>query len=593
MKNILKNVILLILLTGLFPRPIKAERAMQNVMNRNVLSLNGDWQVIIDPTDIGNWRKVWKAPVPEKRTDFFEYSFEGGPVLRVPGDFNSQLCELNWYEGTVWYQKKFDYQLKKGERVFLYFGAVNYAADVYLNEKKIGIHEGGFTPFQFEITDDIADGKNTLVVRVNNRRRSGGIPAEGYDWLNYGGITRDVLLVKTHPTFIEDYFIQLKKGSFNEIEGWIRLNGRQKKQQVSVSVPDIKKVVQLATDAEGWAKVDFKAALELWTPQRPKTYRVIIQSETDTVTDQIGFRSIEVMKDKVLLNGKPVFLKAINIHEENPFKKARACSAADDSILLTWAKETGCNMVRLAHYPHNGEMVKMAEQLGLMVWDEIPVYQHIQFENPETQKLMVNMLEEMISRDKNRCGVIIWSVSNETYSSPARDSMNILMAKRCRQLDPTRLVTAAINDQGYNNNTFNVWDTVYKHFDIISVNEYLGWYVPWQGEPENVKWKLIADKPLFISEFGGEAKYGNKDGSIDSAACWREAYQAQIYQDQITMFKNTPDLCGVCPWLLVDYRSPGRLHPVYQNGYNRKGLISENGEKKKAWYILKAFYHSR
>jgi len=176
---------------------------------------------------------------------------------------------------------------------------------------------------------------------------------------------------------------------------------------------------------------------------------------------------------------------------------------------------------------------------------------------------------------------------NETYSStPNRDSALVELTKECKTLDSTRLITHVINNQGYENNTFNVWDTLYKHVDIISLNEYLGWYVPWQGNPAETKWNFIyKDKPVFISEFGGEALHGSNYGPKDEAASWSEEYQEQIYKDQIEMFKNIPNLVGVCPWLLVDYRSLGRMHPVHQKGYNRKGLISEKGEKKKAWSL--------
>jgi len=201
-------------------------------------------------------------------------------------------------------------------------------------------------------------------------------------------------------------------------------------------------------------------------------------------------------------------------------------------------------------------------------------------------------MREMIRRDRNRAAVIIWSLSNETYSfTENRDSALAALTKECKTLDSTRLITHVINSQGYENNTFNVWDPLYKHVDIISLNEYLGWYVPWQGKPADTKWKFkIKDKPVIISEFGGEALYGSNYGPKDEAAYWSEEYQETIYKDQVKMFGNIPNLSGVCPWLLVDYRSLGRMHPVYQNGYNRKGLISEKGEKKKAWYIMRNYF---
>jgi beta-glucuronidase len=165
------------------------------------------------------------------------------------------------------------------------------------------------------------------------------------------------------------------------------------------------------------------------------------------------------------------------------------------------------------------------------------------------------------------------------------------LTKKCKAIDSTRIVTHVINTQGYTNNSFNVTDTLYNYSDLIAINEYIGWYVPWQGKPSETKWKVdFPNKPVFISEFGGEALYGNKNVPTDEASSWSEEYQEQIYKDQIKMFGTIPNLSGVCPWILYDYRSLGRMHPLYQKGYNRKGLISENGEKKKAWYIMNEYY---
>jgi len=572
---------------------LKAQSAMINIAARRCTSLDGKWQIIIDPTGAGDWRQVWQEKKTEKKTDFIEYSFEGGPVLNVPGDFNTQMTELKYYEGTVWYKKSFNYKSVGNKRLFLHFGAVNYLASVYLNGNLIGKHEGGFTPFQFEITDKVNSGINTVIIRVNNQRLKDGIPGLGYDWFNYGGITREVNLIETNNTFISDYFIQLGKNSLKEVNGWIKMNGIDHSQNITIKIPELKVDYQTRLDGEGFTEIKFAADFRLWSPENPKLYKLVIQSETDTIKDEIGFRSIVAKGPNILLNGKPVFLKGINIHEENPLKAARAYSESDALILLKWAKELGCNMVRLAHYPHNENMIKSAEKMGIMVWDEIPVYQQIEFSAPGVREKMDLMMREMVSRDKNRCGVIIWSLSNETNSSPDRDNALINLTDKCRHLDSTRLITSVINDENYSNNVMDVWDTLYRHCDIISFNEYLGWYVPWQGRSTDVKWKFISDnKPVVITEFGGEAVFGNNIGPIDEASSWREEYQEQIYKDQVAMFHKMPDLYGVFPWLLADYRSSGRMHPLYQRGWNRKGLLSDKGEKKKAWYILKSYYDS-
>ncbi len=576
----------------LFMGSVNAQTAMVNVDGRNTSSLNGKWTVIIDPGGGGDWRKVWEEKKPQKKNDFVEYSFDGGPELNVPGDFNTQMCELFYVEGTVWYKKQFQHIPKSGKRLFLHFGAVNYYADVYLNGEKIGSHEGGFTPFQFELSGKAKEGVNTIVVKVNNSRKGNGLPSFGYDWFNYGGITRDVNLIETNNTYIEDYFIQLKKGSLDTVHGWIQLNGEHAQQNIKIKIPEQNIVYKTKTNDKGFAKIEFSSDFELWSPENPKLYKVLVVSETDVVADDIGFRCFEVQGTKVLLNKKPLFIKSVNIHEENPLKASRAFSKEDADVLLSAAKELGCNLVRLAHYPHSENMLKQAERMGLMVWDELPIYQHIQFSDSLVPQKLETMLNEMVRRDKNRCGVAIWSLSNETYpGTPNRNEALIELTQKCKALDSTRLIVHVVNTQGYSNNTFKVWDPLYEYSDLIALNEYIGWYIPWQGKPTDTKWNIeFPNKPVFISEFGGEALYGDHGGKVDEAAYWTETYQENIYKSQIEMFANVPNLCGVCPWLLFDYRSLGRMNQLYQNGYNRKGLISENGEKKKAWYIMNDYY---
>jgi len=594
-KTVFKKTRLLVLIMLFLGNYLQAQTAMVNVESRHLSSLNGQWQVILDPTRIGEWKQVWQEKKSKTKTDFVEYSFDGGPMLKVPGDFNSQLCELTYFEGIVWNKKVFDYKSNTEKRLFLHFGSVNYLADVYLNGEKIGSHEGGFTPFQFEITGKVKEGQNSVIVKAENMRLQNGLPGVGYDWFNYGGITRDVNFIQTSKTFIEDYSVQLKKGSLNKVLGWVQLNGNNVKQKIKLKIPELNKTYKIQSDSKGRANIEFDSNLKLWSPENPKLYKVIIEAETDTIVDTIGFRSIEVQGNKVLLNKKSIFLKSVNIHEENPNKGTRAYSKEDALLLLNSAKELGCNLVRLAHYPHNENMIKEAEKLGLMVWSELPIYQHIQFSDSLVPKKMETMLKEMIHRDKNRCGVVIWSLSNETYpGTPNRNNALVELTQKCRAIDSTRLICHVANTQSYTNNAFNVSDPLYEYSDLICINEYIGWYNPWQGKPSDVKWNFAyPDKPVFISEFGAEALYGSNAGPIDEASGWTEEYQKQVYIDQIEMFKTIPNLCGISPWLLFDYKSLGRMNQVYQKGYNRKGLLSEKGEKKKAWYIMNEYYKKR
>ncbi|SHN11917.1 glycoside hydrolase family 2 protein [Mucilaginibacter sp. OK098] len=568
-----------------------AQTSMINVYGRNSELLNGKWETIIDPFDAGiGWRAVYKDITPTGKSDFVEYSFIKENTLNVPGDYNSQLPELTYYESSVWYKKTFNYAPGKNERLFIHFGAVNYIADVYFNGKKLGRHEGGFTPFQFEITDLVKESGNALIVRVNNSRVKNGIPGFGFDWFNYGGITRDVHLIKTKKVFIDDYKIQLDPDDKSHIIGYAKLNSELAGQKISIEIPELKISEKIVTDNKGFATINLKRKIQLWTPEQPKLYNASLNVENDSISDRIGFRTIKVNGTQILLNGKPVFLRGVNIHEEVPQRRSRAYSDADAQVLINWAKELGCNFVRLVHYPHNEYTIKQAEEKGLMVWEEIPVYQGIDFPDSTVKGKAELMLKEVINRDKNRCNVILWSVANETGPSKDRDKTLVALAKEAKLLDPTRLVTAAFNNVSYHDGKMELKDSVMKYVDVIGINEYMGWYTDWAKNPEKVEWSSDFNKPLIMSEFGGESVYNNKIDTAVKASAWSEDYVVNIYNNQIKMFKNIPFLQGVCPWVLVDFRSPVRMQSTYQKGWNRKGLLSEQGDKKKAWFVMKAYY---
>lgn len=566
--------------------------ALTNLPGRQRRSLNGAWQALVDPyaAGIGEWKALWKDRVASGKTEFVEYGFDDADTLQVPGDFNTQRPELMYLEGSVWYRKAFDYDAaaarRDGKRLFVHFGGANYRADVFLDGRRVGSHEGGFTPFAFELTDLVKDGENRLLVHVNNERRKDGIPGQGYDWFNYGGLTRDVDLVETPATYIHDYSIQLAPGSLRKVDGWVRLAGTAPAQDVRLRIPELDVDVRARADAEGLARITFEAGFDPWSPSDPKLYRVLVSTADETLEEDIGFRSIAVRGDEILLNGEPVFLRGVNVHEE--IDGRRAHSPDDARRLLQHARDLGANFVRLAHYPHNEHLVRLADRMGLLLWQEIPVYQGIDFADPAMRAKLDAMLGEMIARDRNRAAVALWGVANETSSGAERNAALSALAQRARALDPTRLVTAAFYGPGIDDrHRATASDPLFAALDVVGVNEYFGWYVPWPVEPEQVTWTPFG-KPLIVSEFGAEARHGHH-GADDVASAWNEEFQAEFYRKQLRMLERIPFLRGTAPWVLMDFRSPVRMHP-FQAGYNRKGLLSERGEKKLAWQVIHDFY---
>jgi beta-glucuronidase len=584
---------------------------ISNIGARKALDLNGTWQYIIDPYETGfydyrykelnenNPEAYWNTDIQANKTEKKEHGYIDKYSLQVPGDWNHQQPVFTYYEGTVWYKKSFDFKKAENEsRIFLYFGAVNYRADVYLNGKKLGMHKGGFTPFNFEVPAALLKDKgNFLVVKVDNKRHADEIPTLNTDWWNYGGITRDVKLVEVPGTFIQDFVVQLKKNTSGkapektpEAEGWVKLNKMPEAgETITIEIPELKYKKEIPATGQ-ITTLSFKLPkLQLWAMETPKLYQVIVRTKNDRTTDNIGFRTIEAHGTQVLLNGKPIFMRGISIHGEIPQEVRRAYSAADAAQLLRQARELGCNMVRLAHYPHDETITRLADSLGMLVWSEIPVYWTIDFSSQEVLEKAKGQLEEMITRDHNRASVIIWSVGNETPVSPTRtDFMHNLLTK-ARELDNTRMVSAALEVNYSALKEKNIIDDPLGEFvDLVAFNEYLGWY---GGLPDNCRtanWDTPYDKPLFVSETGGDAKGGFQ---ADSLTRFSEEYQEWYYKEQVAMFKRMPaKFVGVSPWILADFRSPRRNNPFYQEGWNRKGLYDDKGNKKKAFYVLKGYY---
>ncbi len=474
--------------------------------------------------------------------------------------------------------------------MFVHFGAANYLANVYLNGEPLGTHKGGFTPFDFEITDRVRAQGNFLVVRVNNTRAKEEVPTVNTDWWNYGGITRPVTLVEVPETFIQDYEVQLEKGLTNQIKGWVQLDGAQLRQKVTLRIPEVGLSKTFQADSAGHVEFSFAANLTLWSPENPKLYTVEIASETDKVADHIGFRSIAVRGTDILLNGKSVFLRGINIHEEAPLRPGRAWSEDDARVLLTWAKELGCNFVRLAHYPHNEATLRMADQLGVLVWEEIPVYWTIQWENPDTLRNAENQLSELITRDHNRAALILYSVANETPITEARNRFLGQLIQQAHMSDPTRLVSAALQAQETQDTSglhVRINDPIANELDVMGNNEYIGWYSHTIADLDRTDWTSQYNKPLIMSEWGGDALFGYH-GDADTR--FTEEYQETLYEHQVAMLKRISFLRGTTPWILKDFRSPRRTLPNIEDYFNRKGLISNHGEKKKAFFVLQKFY---
>jgi len=585
------------------PQPLHAH-------TRESASLSGDWQIIVDPYEHGAYNEQHQAyddmEEPPRRAFFretenrrpgdrIEHNFDRAETLQVPGDWNTQKERLSLYDGTVWYRKKFSVSRREsGQRRFLHFNAANYRADVYLNGEKLGSHVGGHTPFHFEVTDKLRSQDNSLIVKVNSRRDASAVPSgHGQGW-NYAGLTRSVRLLTLPEVFIRDYQLQLDDHRTSQVSGRVQLDGARAGEEVRIRMPELAIDETVRVDAEGVARFQFRAlGAQLWSPDSPRMYQVIIRAGSDRITDEVGLRSVSTVGQQLVLNGQSLFLRGVNLHDEYPAGGGGVITSTQQARqLLLWASEMGANFVRLAGHPHSEELARLADQLGIMVWAELPVDWHTDWDNEETYQNAARQLTELIQRDKNRASVIIWSLAGDTPVTEARNQFLLRLAEEARLLDDTRLLTAPMgfvfDDE--DPDLARVEDPLGEFLDLVSINPYIGWQ---QGSPDRinrVSWEVPYDRPVLISAFGAGARQGNQE---DSSSVWSEAFQARLYRDTLAMLGQIQGYAGVAPYALMDFRSPRRTLPGVQDGFDRRGLMSERGERKEAFEVMREYYRQR
>ncbi|SNX53391.1 glycoside hydrolase family 2 TIM barrel-domain containing protein [Thermoanaerobacterium sp. RBIITD] len=564
-------------------------KSMINTASRKTEKLDGLWNFAIDIYDSGIRNKFFEEITKDDlgRDIPVDFNFDEWEKVKVPSNWNMVKKEYLYYEGTTWYTRKFTfYKGSPDERVFLKIGAANYECRIWLNKKLIARHIGGYTPFFVEITDFL-EKENRILIMVNNTRVKNGVPALNTDWFNYGGIYRSIELIRVPKDYIKDFYIYLIPNSnFNRIHVSVEIDG-EKTDDCNLIIPELGLEKDIKIDPiTKKGEIEFEAFPILWSPENPKLYQVQLKYKNDKINEEIGFREIKTLGTKILLNGKEIFLKGVSEHEESIIN-GRAVSEEEIIENLKLVKELNGNYFRLAHYPHSEKESRLADKLGILLWEEIPVYWAIDFSNEEAYENAYNQLSELIIRDRNRASVIIWSVGNETPNTDERLNFMCKLAKRCKELDSSRLVSAACL---VNIEELKIDDKLTQFLDIIGINEYYGWY-----DRDFNKLKLIFNnsnpkKPVIISEMGGDALAGHH-GTVDEL--FTEECQENIYIRQFEIIDKIDYIKGVSPWILFDFRTPRRLNQ-FQRGFNLKGLLAiDKKYRKKAFYIVQQYYMNK
>ena len=620
--------------------------------SRQILSLNGEWSYIVDPMNNGLPESSFFGGFPKNKIqitgmELIEYNFETASKIQIPGAWNAIDERLFFYRGPVWLYKKFNYSPKKEALTHLYIEGSNFTTKIFLNGSIVGEFEGGYVPFNFNISKYLKEGENILLVQTDNTLNESSVPTQKTDWWPWGGIVGDVYVVETPKQFIQNAYLQLNPDDFSEVLFKLKMNKESSGHIIKLEIPELQFMAEYKTNSFGAISENIKINPQLWSPLSPKLYEVKISSEAETISDKIGFRSIQTKGQKIYLNNSEIQFKGIAMHSEPIGIPGPAFSKEHFQKLLLTAKDLNINFIRAAHYPYTRHLAKVADQLGLMLWEEVPVYWNIDWDNSNTLNIAKNQITRLVQRDQNRASVVVWSVANETPLSSSRMKFLKVLLAEIEINDSSRLSTAALLSgseeqfrslvlvlalQGAKSQwvspkekgifqlildqanipidselsfSLSIDDPLGESVDLISYNEYFGWYyvtfftdqmmisegtlrkLMFEVMPD-IKISSSFDKPIHISEFGAGAKYGNHTNKI-----WSEEYQAKLYKHQLEMLSNNPQIQGISPWVFKDFRAMLRPLPGIQDFYNRKGLIDESGNKKEAFKVLADFYENK
>jgi beta-glucuronidase len=579
--------------------------------DHQALDLSGTWKFQPDPSDQGR-EQEWFKP------DLDDSSWFNHPI---PGTWTMQKPEWLGYRGVGWYRYKFTVPAGfQGRFNRLVLDGVVYYGEVYLNGKYLGCHQGGFSRFSLDVSDRLNYSvENLLVIRVDNRLGYDAIPGQNSSdpnhtgWWSYGGINRRPIL-ESGPQFTAaklavdtDHL-----GSLKGVAVFYNHSADPVSADLNISLYDLagKKLAGLKSQrieapAKGTALVRFEAMLKdikPWSPEQPQnryslSLEMAVRDSSEKQSVEIGFRRFEFKDGKAWLNGKPVFLRGINRHEDFPDTGAVQTDywIAKDMGLI---KELHVNFMRMAHYPHNPAWLDAADKNGVMITHEIPNYWSgkiprsvITVAGTRYNKSCEQQLMETIERDRNHPAVVMWSIGNEnaTYLEPVRQN-HIRLFKLAKKFDPARPVTYATDVPADLERTLSI-------VDVIFVNEYFGWYV---GDASQVGayldqyHKRFPDKPIVVSEFGAGAVPGIKGDEVFMPGSrpqrFTEDYQVEFYREQIKQILSRPYVVGMMPWSFADFRDASRPkhHPVAN--YNLKGVVTQKRDKKKVFSVLADTY---
>lgn len=591
-------------------------------------SKNGDYPAQLINAD---WQYLQRDFVDPKKA----LASQQWQSINLPHSWNATDtldAQPGYRRSASWYRKSLTINATAGERSVLYFEGANFETDVYVNGQRAGGHIGGYVGFNVDITDFIQAGQaNTILVRVSNEYNRNLIPSQKSDFFLYGGITRDVWLQPLPANHIEKILINTPDVSTAKADTELNVKLNLTKQQdyqlvATLYDPQGKKVQSFSQAVQSQAKNQqqmVKMTLptvknpQLWSPSQPNLYQLNVQLENSnkqvihSQRQTFGYRWFEMRANKgFFINGKRLLLRGTHRHEEHA-GVGPAMSNQQHRHDMQMIKEMGANFVRLGHYPQDPEVYRAADELGLIIWDELPWCRGGKG-GAEWEQNTERLLREQISQNYNHASIAFWSLGNEMYweedfvgggadeaITPYLQHLNDV----AKELDASRLTSIRKYYPGD------------KIVDAFSPSIWAGWYGgSYSQYAESVK-NSMAKYPNFIHmEYGGSSHVGRHTEtpisstgirgaqvsvseamnqavvkSVAKDSDWNENYIVDLFDWHLQVSETTPDFAGNAQWAFKDFGTP--LRPENPIPYmNQKGLIDRNGQPKDAYYVFKSYW---
>lgn len=580
--------------------------------SRHLIDLNGIWRFKLDKGE--GFLEQW-----------YKHKLKNTLEMPVPASYNDlvESQEVRDHVGWVWYEREF--VLPKsllGDRIVLRFGSATHEAKVYLNGEFLMEHKGGFTPFEAEVNSLLVCGENRLTVAVNNIIDESTLPVGmvkesevdgkkviknyvNFDFFNYAGIHRPVKLYTTPKTYIEDITIVT---DFNGDKGHVKYDVTVVGEFLGdVNISIIDEDGNIVATQKGLSEEVVIEKVQLWKPLASYLYTLkvdLVQDGTviDTYSEPFGVRTVAVREGKFLINDKPFYFKGFGKHEDS-YVNGRGFNEiinVKDFSLMKWI---GANSFRTAHYPYSEEIMRLADREGIVVIDETPaVGLHLNFmatglfgssEKRDTWKEIgtmeahIQVIRELIARDKNHPSVVMWSIANEpdSDSEGAKEYFEPLI-KLAKELDPQKRPTTVVTYLNSTPDRCKVGDIV----DVLCLNRYYGWYIA-GGDLEEAKRLLESelndwmercpDKPIMFTEYGADTVAGMHD---TVPVMFTEEYQVDYYKANHEVVDQCKNFVGEQVWNFADFATSQGIIRVQGN---KKGIFTRERKPKMIAHSLR------